>query len=115
ATEQVYQRPVLFIPPWINKYYILDLQPKNSLVKWLVEQGHTVFVISWRNPTAEFANKTFDDYMLEGLIAALGAIEQATGAKQVNLVGYCLGGTLLACTLAYMAAKGDRRAHSATF
>lgn len=115
ATEQVYKRPVLFIPPWINKYYILDLQPKNSLVKWLVEQGHTVFVISWRNPTAEFADKTFDDYMLEGPIAALGAIEQATGEKKINMVGYCLGGTLLACTLAYMAAKGDRRAHSATF
>ncbi|HET8701717.1 MAG TPA: class I poly(R)-hydroxyalkanoic acid synthase, partial [Nitrococcus sp.] len=115
ATEQVYKRPVLFVPPWINKYYILDLQPKNSLVKWLVEQGHTVFVISWRNPTAKFANKAFDDYMLEGPIAALGAIEQATGEKKVNMVGYCLGGTLLACTLAYMGAKGDRRAHSATF
>ncbi|MDN5849281.1 MAG: class I poly(R)-hydroxyalkanoic acid synthase [Nitrococcus sp.] len=115
ATEKVYKRPVLFIPPWINKYYILDLQPKNSLVKWLVEQGHSVFILSWRNPSAELANKGFDDYLLEGPIAALGAIEQAAGVKEVNLVGYCLGGTLLACTLAYMAAKGDRRAHSATF
>lgn len=115
TTDQVYKQPVLFIPPWINKYYILDLQPQNSLVKWMVEQGHTVFVISWRNPTAEFADKTFDDYMLEGPLAALGAIEQATGVKKINLAGYCLGGTLLACTLAYMAAKGDRRAHSATF
>lgn len=115
ATDEVYKRPVLFIPPWINKYYILDLQPKNSLIKWLVERGHTVFVLSWRNPSAELAHKTFDDYLLEGPIAALDAIEQATDMKQVNLVGYCLGGTLLGCTLAYMAAKGDRRAHSATF
>lgn len=115
ATEQVYKRPILFIPPWINKYYILDLQPKNSLIKWLVEQGHTVFVLSWRNPSAAFADKTFDDYLLEGPMAALDAIEQAVDEKEVNLVGYCLGGTLLACALAYMTAKKDRRANSATF
>ncbi|EAR20241.1 class I poly(R)-hydroxyalkanoic acid synthase [Nitrococcus mobilis] len=115
ATEQVYKRPILFIPPWINKYYILDLQPKNSLIKWLVERGHTVFTLSWRNPSAAFADKAFDDYLLEGPLAALDAIGQAVDAKEINLVGYCLGGTLLACALAYMAARKDHRAHSATF
>lgn len=115
TTEQVARRPVLFVPPWINKYYILDLRPKNSLVKWLVDQGYTVFVISWRNPDAELAEKDFEDYMQEGPLEALAAVEQATGEREVNLVGYCLGGTLLASTLAYMAAKGDERAHSATF
>jgi polyhydroxyalkanoate synthase len=115
ATDTVYKRPVLFIPPWINKYYILDLQPKNSLIKWLVEQGHTVFVISWRNPHQEHADKGFEDYMKEGPLAALEAMEQATGEKEFNLVGYCLGGTLLSCTLAYLAAKGDKRVNSATF
>ncbi len=115
ATEQVHKRPLLFIPPWINKFYILDLQPKNSMIKWLVEQGHTVFALSWRNPTTEHADKSFDDYMLEGPVAALDAIEKATGEKEVNLVGYCLGGTLLACTLAYLQEKGDKRPHSATF
>lgn len=115
ATDKVYKRPVLFMPPWINKFYILDLQPKNSLIKWMVEQGHTVFVISWRNPTAELAEKGFDDYMREGPLAALDAMEQATGEKSFNMVGYCLGGTLLAATLAYLAVKGDKRVHSATF
>ncbi len=115
ATETVHKRPVLFIPPWINKYYILDLQPKNSLIKWLVEQGHTVFVISWRNPTAGLAAKDFQDYMLEGPVAALDAMEKACGESELNVVGYCLGGTLLASTLAYLKAKGDQRVHSATF
>jgi polyhydroxyalkanoate synthase len=115
ATETVHKRPVLFVPPWINKYYILDLQPKNSLIKWLVEQGHTVFVISWRNPDASLAEKDFEDYMLEGPVAALDAIEKATGESEINVVGYCLGGTLLATSLAYLAAKGDKRPYSATF
>jgi len=115
STSEVYKRPLLFVPPWINKYYILDLQPKNSLIKWLVDQGHTVFVLSWRNPTAELADKTFEDYMKEGLLAGLDAVQQASGEDDVNIVGYCLGGTLLSSTLAYMAEKGDKRANSATF
>ncbi|HEY1721065.1 MAG TPA: class I poly(R)-hydroxyalkanoic acid synthase [Magnetospirillaceae bacterium] len=115
TTEKVYQRPLLVIPPWINKYYILDLRPKNSFVRWAVEQGHTVFVVSWVNPDAHLAAKTFDDYMKEGPLAALDAIEAATGEQQVDVVGYCLGGTLLACTLAYMATRKDERFVSATF
>jgi polyhydroxyalkanoate synthase len=115
TTDQVYQRPLLIMPPWINKYYILDLQPKNSFIKYAVEQGFTVFVISWINPDREHAEKTFEDYMFEGPLAALEAIEQATGEREVNVVGYCLGGTLLACALAYMAAKQDRRVKAATF
>jgi polyhydroxyalkanoate synthase subunit PhaC len=115
STEQVYEKPLMIIPPWINKYYILDLRPKNSFIKWAVDQGHTVFVLSWINPDETLANKGFGDYMLDGPLAALDAIEKATGAKQVDAVGYCLGGTLLACTLAYMAVKGDDRIASATF
>jgi len=115
ATEQVYRRPLLIIPPWINKYYILDLREKNSLVKWLVGQGFTVFMISWVNPDARLAEKTFEDYMHEGPLAALDAIAAATGERDANVVGYCLGGTLLAATLAYMKARKDRRVRSATF
>lgn len=115
ATEKVAKTPLLIVPPWINKFYILDLRPKNSFIKWAVEQGQTVFVISWVNPDAELAKKTFDDYMLEGPLAALDAIEAATGEKQVNAIGYCIGGTLLGCALAYMAAKDDKRVKSATF
>jgi polyhydroxyalkanoate synthase subunit PhaC len=115
ATGKVYKRPLLIIPPWINKYYILDLRENNSFVKWAVEQGHTVFVMSWCNPDQRFAGKSFEDYLNEGPLAALGAIEQATGEREVNLIGFCLGGTLLATTLGYLAAKGDRRVKSATF
>jgi polyhydroxyalkanoate synthase len=115
ATEQVLKRPLLIIPPWINKFYILDLRPKNSFVRWAVSQGHTVFIISWVNPDARLAQKGFEDYMLEGSLAALDAIEKATGMREVNTIGYCLGGTLLASTLAYMAATGDDRVSSATF
>jgi polyhydroxyalkanoate synthase len=116
TTETVAKRPLLVIPPWINKYYILDLKPQNSFVKWAVEQGLTVFIISWVNPDEKLAQKSFSDYMLEGPLAALDAIEQATGEKSANVIGYCLGGTLLAATLAYLAAKkkSDRIA-SATF
>ncbi len=106
---------MLVIPPWINKYYILDLREKNSFVKWMVDQGLTVFVISWVNPDARHADKGFADYLLEGPLAALDAIEKATGEKEVNAVGYCLGGTLLAAQLAYMATKKDKRIVSATF
>ena len=115
ATAKVYKRPLLIIPPWINKYYILDLREKNSLVKWCVEHGLTVFVISWVNPDKKLAGKDFVDYMQEGALAALGAIEQATGEREVNALGYCLGGTLLTATLGYMAAKKDRRIVSAGF
>jgi polyhydroxyalkanoate synthase len=115
AGAQVYRRPLLVIPPWINKYYILDLREKNSYVKWAVEQGHTVFVISWVNPDGRLAHKRFDDYLTDGAIAALDAIERATGEREVNAVGYCLGGTLLACLLGYLAAKKDERIASATF
>ncbi len=115
TTKEVYQRPLLIVPPWINKYYILDLRPKNSFIKWAVDQGHTVFVISWVNPDARLAQKNFEDYLLEGTIAALDAIAKATGEPTVNAIGYCLGGTLLACTLAYLTAKGDQRIKSATF
>jgi len=115
TTETVYRRPLLIVPPWINKYYILDLRPKNSFIKWAVDQGHTVFVISWVNPDARLAEKTFEDYMSEGPLAALDAIEQATGEREVNVIGYCIGGTLLATTLAYVAEQEDRRVKSATF
>src|SRR5690349_20617274 len=115
TTEKVLKRPLLIGPPWINKFYILDLRPKNSFVCWAVGQGHTVFVISWVNPDEQLAEKGFEDYMLEGYVAALDAIEQATGERDVNAIGYCLGGTLLASTLAYMAAKGDDRIKTATF
>ncbi|HEU5283637.1 MAG TPA: alpha/beta fold hydrolase, partial [Burkholderiales bacterium] len=115
STETVWKTPLLIIPPWINKYYILDLREKNSFIRWAVAQGHTLFVISWRNPDERFAGKGFDDYMLEGPIAALDAIERATGEKEANVIGYCLGGTLLACTLAWLGAKKQKRVKSATF
>jgi len=115
TTREVYRRPLLIIPPWINKYYILDLREKNSFIKWAVDQGHTVFVISWVNPDRSLAAKGFDDYMLEGPIAALEAIEKATGETKVNVIGYCLGGTLLGCTLAYLAAKGEEHIGCASF
>jgi polyhydroxyalkanoate synthase len=115
STAQAYERPFLIVPPWINKFYILDLQPKNSLIKWCVDQGHTTFVISWVNPRADLAQKDFEDYMLEGPLAALAAIEQATGAREANILGFCIGGILTATALAYLAAKGDARIRSATF
>ncbi|MFO1056973.1 MAG: class I poly(R)-hydroxyalkanoic acid synthase [Dongiaceae bacterium] len=115
TTETVHRRPLLIVPPWINKYYILDLREKNSFIRWAVAQGHTVFVVSWVNPDERLAAKGFADYMKEGILAAFSAIEQATGERKVNVIGYCLGGTLLASTLAWMAATGDDRAASATF
>ncbi|MBP0446804.1 class I poly(R)-hydroxyalkanoic acid synthase [Roseomonas sp. SSH11] len=115
TTETVLKRPLLILPPWINKFYILDLRPKNSFVRWAVSQGHTVFICSWVNPDESLAEMGFDDYMRLGPYAALEAIEKATGERQVNAIGYCLGGTLLASTLAHMAQKGDDRVASATF
>jgi polyhydroxyalkanoate synthase len=115
TTPKVRKRPLLIVPPWINKFYVLDLQPKNSFIKWAVDQGHTVFVISWVNPDERLARKSFEDYMLEGPLAALDAIEAATEERSVNAVGYCLGGTLLASTLAFGAARDDDRIASATY
>jgi len=114
-TQEVYKRPLVIVPPWINKYYILDLRDKNSFIRWAVEQGHTVFVVSWVNPGANLANKGFDDYMLEGTLAALDAVEKATGESKVNFIGYCLGGTLLGATLGYLAQKKQNRVACAAF
>ena len=115
TTEKVLKRPLLIVPPWINKFYILDLRPRNSFVRWATAQGHTVFMVSWVNPDEKLAEKGFDDYMKEGVLAALDAIGQATGERAVNAIGYCLGGTLLSSTLAWMAAHGDDRIKAATF
>lgn len=115
STDEVKRRPLLIIPPWINKFYILDLQPKNSFIKWAVDQGHTVFVISWVNPDERLAHKGFEDYLLEGPLAALDAVEATTGEREVNAIGYCLGGTLLATTLSYLTTKSDDRIRSATY
>jgi polyhydroxyalkanoate synthase len=114
-TEKVHRRPLLIIPPWINKYYILDLREKNSFIRWAVERGHTVFVVSWVNPDARLADKGFDDYLTGGSLAALDAVTQATGERGIDVIGYCLGGTLLAATLGYLAAKKQKRIASATF
>ncbi|MDO9712404.1 PHA/PHB synthase family protein [Paracraurococcus lichenis] len=115
TTATVLKRPLLILPPWINKFYILDLRPRNSFIRWAVDQGHTVFVVSWVNPDEQLAQKGFDDYMQEGIYDALSAIEKATGEREINAIGYCLGGTLLATTLAHMAAKRDTRIKSATY
>jgi polyhydroxyalkanoate synthase len=115
ATEQVLKRPLLIVPPWINKFYILDLRPKNSFVRWAVSQGHTVFMVSWVNPDDKLSDKGFEDYLQEGILDVLDAIEKATGEREINAIGYCLGGTLLSSALALMAARGDDRVKSATF
>ena len=115
STEAVLQRPVLIVPPWINKFYVLDLTPEKSFIKWCVDQGLTVFCISWVNPDGHLATKTFQDYVFEGPLAALDVIAQATGETKVHAMGYCVGGTLLAATLAYMTADRDQRISSATF
>jgi polyhydroxyalkanoate synthase len=115
AAAEVYKRPLLIVPPWINKYYILDLRPSNSFVKWAVDQGYTTFVVSWVNPDQRLAHKTFEDYMHEGILAALDAIETSIGEREASVIGYCLGGTLLAATLAYLAVKEDNRIKAATF
>jgi polyhydroxyalkanoate synthase len=115
STETVCEIPLLIFPPWINKFYILDLRPENSLIRWLTSQGFTVFVTSWVNPDVKLASKTFEDYLNEGIYAAIDAVTRQTGVKTVNTVGYCIGGTLLSCALAHMAARGDKRVASATF
>ena len=115
ATAEVYKRPLLIVPPWINKFYVLDLNPDKSFVRWAVEQGLTVFIISWVNPDERHADKDFDSYMREGVLTALDCVGEATGEREVAAIGYCVGGTLLAATLGYMAAVGDKRISSATF
>jgi polyhydroxyalkanoate synthase len=115
STPAVLKRPILIVPPWINKFYILDLTPEKSFIKWCVDQGLTVFVISWVNPDNTLAKKSFEDYMRGGPLAALDVIETATGEREVSAIGYCVGGTLLATTLAYMASKHDERIASVTF
>ena len=112
STPTVYQRPFLFVSPWINKYYIMDMRPKNSMVKWMVDQGFTVFMTSWINPDERLAHKKFEDYMLS-IVAGMDAIEQATGEREINAAGYCLGGTILLITMAYLAAQKDQRVQSA--
>ena len=115
TTKTTLKRPLLIIPPWINKFYILDLRPRNSFINWAVAQGHTVFVVSWANPDETLADKGFEDYLQEGVLDSLDAIEAATGEREINAIGYCLGGTLLGCALAYLAARGEERIRSATF
>ena len=115
TTDQVFRRPLLFVPPLVNKYYLFDLTPRSSYLKWLVDQGHTVFVISWANPDESLKDRDLGDYVRDGVIAAIGAVEQATGETGLDLVSYCLGGTLSAMTLAYLAATGQSdRVASAT-
>ncbi|MFP4277662.1 MAG: PHA/PHB synthase family protein [Wenzhouxiangella sp.] len=115
STKTAYTKPLLIVPPWINKFYILDLQPKNSFIKYAVDRGYTVFVISWVNPDETLRYKRFEDYAHDGIFEALDAIEKATGEREVNAIGYCIGGTLLAATLSLMKSRGDDRIQSATF
>ncbi|MGA2895227.1 MAG: class I poly(R)-hydroxyalkanoic acid synthase, partial [Xanthobacteraceae bacterium] len=114
STAKVLERPLLIVPPWINKFYVLDLTPEKSFIKWCVDQGLTVFCISWVNPGTHLAQKSFEDYVRQGPLAALDAIKEATGEDKVHAIGYCVGGTLLAATLAAMAARHDDRIVSAT-
>jgi len=113
-TEQVHRTPILMVPAWINKYYILDLTAKKSLVRWAVSQGYTVFVVSWVNPDETLAHKEFEDYLTEGIVAALDAVEAATGEHEAHGLGYCIGGTLIGVALGYLAGIGDQRLKTAT-
>jgi polyhydroxyalkanoate synthase len=114
TTEQVHRTPILMVPAWINKYYILDLTAKKSLVRWAVSRGYTVFVVSWVNPDETLAHKEFDDYLTEGVVAALDAVEAATGEHEVHGLGYCIGGTLVGVALGYLAGIDDQRLKTAT-
>lgn len=115
TTETVHEVPLLIFPPWINKYYILDLRPENSMVRWLTEQGISVFLVSWVNPGPELAGATFEDYVRKGAYEAVAQVRRQCGTEQVHTVGYCIGGTMLSCALAHMAAQGERSVASATF
>ena len=113
-TEKVHERPMLFVPPCINKYYILDLQPENSVIRYTVEQGHRTFVVSWRNPDESLVDKTWDDYIEEGAMRAISTVQAISGAKTINTLGFCVGGTILSTALAVLAARGEQPAHSLT-
>ena len=115
TTAEVHQRPIYLVPPWINKFYVVDLRPDNSMIRWLLDKGYTVFVVSWVNPDTTLAAKSFEDYMFEGIFDGLDAVEKATGQREVNAIGYCIGGTLMAAALAYMAEKKDNRIKSVTY
>ncbi len=115
TTKTVFERPLLIVPPWINKYYILDLRPENSFIQWAVDQGHTVFIISWCNPDEDKAETTFDDYMTEGVITAMEKVKKETGVSKINTIGYCIGGTMLAATNAWLAAKRKKYVNTSTF
>jgi polyhydroxyalkanoate synthase len=114
-TKDVYETPLLMIPPWINKYYILDMRADNSFVRSALEQGHTVFMVSWVNPDASYANVTFDEYMTDGTLAAIDVVRAITNQEKINVLAYCIGGTLMSCTLAYLADKKQNVINSATF
>ncbi|WP_024815166.1 alpha/beta hydrolase [Acidovorax sp. JHL-3] len=114
-TTKVFERPFLLVPPCINKFYILDLQPENSLIRYAVEQGHRTFVVSWRNPDDSLAHKTWDDYVEDGVMAAIDVVQNITSAEQINALGFCVGGTILSNALAVLAARGDEPVASATF
>lgn len=115
SVQRAYEIPLLIVPPWINKFYILDLNPKKSFVRWATEQGLTVFVVSWVNADEKQGRKSFSDYMREGFLEAVQAVQDATGAEKINTIGYCIGGTMVAAALGYMAAKNDNRINAATF
>ena len=115
SVQRAYEIPLLIVPPWINKFYILDLNPKKSFVRWATEQGLTVFVVSWVNADEKQGRKSFSDYMREGFLEAVQAVQDATGAEKINTIGYCIGGTMVATALGYMAAKNDNRVNAATF
>lgn len=115
TTDTVYERPLFIVPPWINKFYILDLRPENSFIAWMLDRGYTVFVVSWRNPDEQLVEKTFENYLQEGILDGLDAVEKATGQREVTTIGYCIGGTLMACALAVLAARGDDRIKATTF
>jgi polyhydroxyalkanoate synthase subunit PhaC len=115
STAQTFQYPLLIVPPWINKFYILDLTPQKSYIKWCVDNGLTVFVMSWVNASDAQARKSFSDYMRQGFLTAIDEVQKATGTEKINSVGFCIGGTLVAASLGYMAAKGDMRVNAATF
>jgi polyhydroxyalkanoate synthase len=115
STDMVFARPLLIVPPWINKFYILDLGPEKSFIRFAVSKGFTVFVVSWVNPDERHAFKTFEDYMREGILAAADAARRETGADKANVIGYCVGGTLLGTTLAYLAARGEEPFSAAAF
>ena len=115
TTKEVYARPLIIFPPWINKFYILDLKPENSLIRWIVDQGYTLFVVSWVNPDAHYDDVTMETYVSEGYLTAIREVKEITGQKKVNVVGYCIAGTTLALTLALMKKRGDKSVNSATF